>query len=476
MKAVVAALGALILAGCAAGGSSSIYRPGPNDPAPVPGPLPAGFDYGSAIGAGEVAWSARTLAADLTQIAFRSESRKIIAKPLRWRGPIRIATVGDGFAPYRRDLEDLVARLSAASPHLDLAVDAANDAETAQIILREASRTDIMALNPTALCVFTPFRGDIGSYRARREENPVDWSNVEISKAVTIYIPDNAAPAEMRSCLAEEITQALGLRNDLFRLEDTIFNDDNAHSQPTATDLLMLRALYDPAMDGVEVQTAFERIARETLTGLTTGESRRSWRPVSDRAFQAAYLKTDKAKTTVAFRAGAAEMREVVEAFPANDHRNGVALVVEGVGFVKAKRYDSAVKSFAAAKRRFAGGLGAESLRAANAGRRMGEALFFAKRYAEAIAELESVAPILAAHAKSRELAQALRFTALSHARLDRNDKGRRAARQAIDWAAYAFGVDGPAVRRWRAQFKRFGVDPGARTGAKGRMGVETTH
>ena len=52
----------------------------------------------------------------------------------------------------------------------------------------------------------------------------------------------------MRACLNEEIGQALGPVNDLYRLPDSVFNDDNIHLQLTGFDLLMLRILYSPEL------------------------------------------------------------------------------------------------------------------------------------------------------------------------------------------------------------------------------------
>ena len=41
----------------------------------------------------------------------------------------------------------------------------------------------------------------------------------------------------MRDCLNEEITQALGPANDLYRLPDSIWNDDNFHGMATPFDM-----------------------------------------------------------------------------------------------------------------------------------------------------------------------------------------------------------------------------------------------
>jgi hypothetical protein len=50
----------------------------------------------------------------------------------------------------------------------------------------------------------------------------------------------------VRDCLLEEIAQALGPLNDLYRLSDSVFNDDNFHSVLTGFDMAILRLTYAP--------------------------------------------------------------------------------------------------------------------------------------------------------------------------------------------------------------------------------------
>ena len=42
--------------------------------------------------------------------------------------------------------------------------------------------------------------------------------------------PADASPQELRDCLHEELAQAIGPLNDLYRLPDSVFNDDNIHA------------------------------------------------------------------------------------------------------------------------------------------------------------------------------------------------------------------------------------------------------
>ena len=63
-----------------------------------------------------------------------------------------------------------------------------------------------------------------------------------------IFVPSDVAPQEIRDCLHEELAQALGPLNDLYRLPDSVFNDDNIHTVLTGFDMLILRAYYAPEL------------------------------------------------------------------------------------------------------------------------------------------------------------------------------------------------------------------------------------
>ena len=65
---------------------------------------------------------------------------------------------------------------------------------------------------------------------------------------MAIIIPNDASPQEVRDCLHEELAQALGPLNDLYRLPNSVFNDDNVHTVLTNFDMLILRATYAPEL------------------------------------------------------------------------------------------------------------------------------------------------------------------------------------------------------------------------------------
>jgi hypothetical protein len=51
-----------------------------------------------------------------------------------------------------------------------------------------------------------------------------------------------------RSCIEEEMTQALGLANDDPNIRPSIFNDDEEFALLTRHDEILLKMLYDPRL------------------------------------------------------------------------------------------------------------------------------------------------------------------------------------------------------------------------------------
>ncbi len=91
-----------------------------------------------------------------------------------------------------------------------------------------------------------------------------------IAKAI-IIIRGEHPDLMRRSCVHEEIAQALGLPNDSPDARPSIFNDDSEFALLTTHDELLLRILYDPrlrpGMKQAEARPIVETIAAELLGG-----------------------------------------------------------------------------------------------------------------------------------------------------------------------------------------------------------------
>ena len=73
-----------------------------------------------------------------------------------------------------------------------------------------------------------------------------------------------------KSCIHEEMAQAMGLSNDSKFAKPSIFNDDEEFALLTNHDENLLKILYDnrlqPGMDANETQQIVTKIAKELLS------------------------------------------------------------------------------------------------------------------------------------------------------------------------------------------------------------------
>lgn len=149
---------------------------------------------------------------------------------------------------------------------------------------------------------------------------------------VAIFLPRDAAPQKLRSCLHEEVAQALGPLNDLYRLPDSVFNDDDMETVLTGFDILALRALNTPelhsGMSRAEVAARLSAIlARLNPTGDTGGaapvQKDGNWRQDIETALSP--TNSPFARIDAAARASRASQR-----FAAGDPRAGFGPYVYG--------------------------------------------------------------------------------------------------------------------------------------------------
>lgn len=88
---------------------------------------------------------------------------------------------------------------------------------------------------------------------------------------LTAVIPAFASEATKRSCVIEEVSQALGLPNDSFTVKPSIFNDDDEFQDLTWQDETFLRVLYDPRVRPGMTRAEFEPLARRIVDELRPG-------------------------------------------------------------------------------------------------------------------------------------------------------------------------------------------------------------
>ena len=99
-----------------------------------------------------------------------------------------------------------------------------------------------------AACFVAPNVVDLEDFKASRKTAKTSWSAQTERRMVSLFIPSDASPQEIRDCLHEEFAQGLGPLNDLYRLPNSVFNDDNIHTILTDFDMMVLRATYAPEL------------------------------------------------------------------------------------------------------------------------------------------------------------------------------------------------------------------------------------
>lgn len=186
----------------------------------------------------------RDIATDFLDLAFRMESGRELARLTRFDGPITVRLTGRSTPQMQRDLEALLARMRAEAG-LDIQM---TRSPGAAITVEAVPRAALHAAVPKAACFVVPRVSGWTAYLAQRRTPHLDWTTLERRDRASVFLPSDAAPQEARDCLHEELAQALGPLNDLYRLPDSVFNDDNMHAVLTGFDMLVLRVFYAPEL------------------------------------------------------------------------------------------------------------------------------------------------------------------------------------------------------------------------------------
>lgn len=205
----------------------------------------AGVGFGSvAVNVGRVdSGGSVSLRRSFMDLTFAMESGRELQIFSRFEGPVTVSLTGDVPASAADDLKKLLSRLQS-----EAGIDIQPASGQGRITIEFTSRSELRRLAPTAACFVVPNVNSLAEYRQKRGSAEVDWALITKRETATILIPADTSPQEIRDCLHEEMAQALGPLNDLYRLSDSVFNDDNFHSVLTGFDMEILRLTYAPAL------------------------------------------------------------------------------------------------------------------------------------------------------------------------------------------------------------------------------------
>ena len=185
------------------------------------------------------------IAQDFLDLSFQMESGRPLPYMTRFEEPVSLRVTGPVPPSLNPDLATLLTRLRREAG-IDIARVPADRA--ANVTIEMVPHDQIRRLVPQAACFVAPRVSSWEEYRGSRRSGRVDWRTLATREQVAIFIPLDVSPQEIRDCLNEELAQALGPLNDLYRLPDSVFNDDNFHTVLTGFDMLVLRLYYAPEL------------------------------------------------------------------------------------------------------------------------------------------------------------------------------------------------------------------------------------
>ncbi|SFR44183.1 DUF2927 domain-containing protein [Litoreibacter janthinus] len=270
------------------------------------------------------------IAQDFLDLTFQMESGRPLPWLTRFEGPIKVAVAGQAPASLEGDLARLLGRLRSEA---GIDISRAKRGEDAQITVEAIPRKTLQKAVPQAACFVVPNVTGWSQFKRNRGNGTTDWTRLSNRTKATVIIPSDVSPQEVRDCLHEEISQALGPLNDLYRLPDSIFNDDNFHTILTGFDMLILRAYYSPELRNGMTRGQVARVLPGVLSRLnprgnraTNAGANRTPKQWNDAITSALALRTSQSQRA----AQAAKAVKIAQAQGWKDNRLAFSLFVQG--------------------------------------------------------------------------------------------------------------------------------------------------
>lgn len=220
--------------------------------------LLAGVPFGQS-GAAETLPSRAALLAHFNNVVFLTdEGLRHRAKPLvRWAGPVEARLIGKRAEIFREQVEVLFRQLSKLT------------GLPFRLVGPEVPINMAIQFMPAA-----EIRQRIGQAGVNCAATLHGAKKTSIIAGAIVYIStDNTF--RTRHCIVEEITQSLGLTNDVTSSVDSIFDDSSTRTSLSVADQILVRTLYDrrlkPGMMTAETTPIAERVIGEMLDRLRQG-------------------------------------------------------------------------------------------------------------------------------------------------------------------------------------------------------------
>ena len=404
-----------------------------------PSTLPAMKTFATARPARPVRSNA-ALAQDFLDLAFMLESGRELPVLTRFEGPVTLRVNGSPPAGMNRDLARLLGRLRAEA---GIDITQVSPGTDANITVQVVPRGKLQRAVPQAACFVVPRISSWEEFRRNRRGALVDWTTLQTRDRMAIFIPGDVAPQEVRDCLHEEIAQSLGPLNDLYRLSDSVFNDDNFHTVLTGFDMLILRAFYAPELQSgmTRAQVAAKLpgvLARINPGGRKAGGGIQS---ATGRDWINAIESALGPKTSSSARRSAAKRAVLIANRSGwNDNRLAFSLFVQG-RLTLSSDPDLALASFLQSGTIYAASADTQ-LHAAHVAMQLAAFALSAGDTQAAIGIVNQHAPIVERAENAALLSTLLMVKAEALDQSDRAAEARVVRDEALGWARYGFGDD----------------------------------
>ena len=416
-------------------------------------PVMQSFASGPAVSAMR---SNAEMAADFLDLQFRMESGRALPVLTRFEGPITVAMTGDVPPVARAELARLIARFRA-----EAGIDIRQTSGPASITVDFQPKAALRRAVPSAACFVVPNVNGLKEYTQARNSAKVDWARLSRRERIAVVAPSDSSPQEVRDCLHEELAQAVGPLNDLFRLPDSVFNDDNFHAVLTGFDMLMLRVHYAPelrsGMNEAEVAARLPAIlARlnprgEGINGTPKQLSPRSWISATEAAFGGrGGTGLDAAERMIA----------IAKAQGWTGNRMAFSLFARGRA-LSGRDVPAAIEAYSQAARIWRSVPGGQ-IHAAHVDMQLGAFALSSGQFDQVLALTDRAIPVARSHQNASLLASLLAMRAEALDATGRSAEARSARLDTLGWARYAFGSDAQVRERLS------GISALARRGARG--------
>ncbi len=391
---------------------------------------------------GGVARANTVIADEFISYLFETEGGVRIPRLLKYEGPIRVS-LDSALGAYRSDLQSVLAGMRQQS-----GIDIALTDGPANIRILRVPAAALRQIYPTAACVVVP---GVSSFAEVQRRQFPRWSRQSTLTKAVVLIPDTTPPYVVRACLNEEIAQALGPVNDLYRVSDTVYNDDNVFNTLTNYDHLILRLLYSPDLRNGMGQAAVRAqlpalLARYNPVGAQSNgratSSDKRWKALIETAMNGANPRPTRLN---------AAQRAVERARRLGGHRLAHSLIIYGRLTLR-NQPTLAAPAFQEAYQLNLSQLGPNNLRTALAAMHVAAVAIKAREY-DAVITLTTPALATAKRFNDPVLRAGLQsLRALAFAQLGQKSAASVARVDSLAQARYAFGNNATQIAAAQAQ------------------------